>query len=108
VKRFSKGFTIVEILVVIVVISILATIALVTYNGTREQAAISVAQSDMQAFGKALTIYKLDNGTYPTTPEAIGAMMRETGLFGQTRDGTKKALLSVPIRNFSVLSLGIH
>jgi general secretion pathway protein G len=67
------GFTIVELLIVIVVIGILAAITIVAYNGVQGRARDSQRVSDLKGIVKALEIYKVNNGTYPTpvsTPNA--------------------------------------
>jgi type II secretion system protein G len=63
-KRVS-GFTIVELLVVIVVIAILAAITIVAYNGIQARARDSERSSEMQTIEKALALYFVDNGGYP-------------------------------------------
>lgn len=63
VKR--KGFTIVELLIVIVVIGILAAITIVAYNGTQQRARDSQRESDVKTIVKALELYYIDNGKYP-------------------------------------------
>jgi len=62
----SPGFTIVELLIVIVVVAILATIAIVAYNGIQARARDSERQTEMQTIEKALSLYFIDNGSYPT------------------------------------------
>ena len=62
----QKGFTIVELLIVIVVIAILAAITVVAYNGISARARDSQRQSDIVAVQKALEMYKLDNSSYPS------------------------------------------
>ena len=64
-KLFRQGFTVVELLIVIVVIAILASITIVMYSGTRDQADYSRAQSDMKHINDALTVYRAQNGKYP-------------------------------------------
>lgn len=71
------GFTLIEILVVIAVISVLA--ALVAPNvfqhlGTARDAA---ARSQMEMLGAALDAYRLDNGRYPTTAQGLVALQEE-------------------------------
>ena len=67
-KKTSSGFTIVELLIVIVVIAILATISIVAYNGIQNRANDSAVQSDLASFAKIMEMQKIDNnGTYPTT-----------------------------------------
>lgn len=63
----QTGFTIVELLIVIVVIAILATISVVAYNGIQDRAEVSKTAAAIKAYKKALTMYKLDKGSYPLT-----------------------------------------
>jgi len=63
----SKGFTIVELLVVIVVIGILATITVVSYTGISNKAIISSLQSDLSSASKQLKMFSIENGSFPTT-----------------------------------------
>lgn len=61
----TRGFTIVELLIVIVVIGILAAITIVAYNGVQQRARDAQRQSDIQTIAKALEMYYIDNGAYP-------------------------------------------
>jgi prepilin-type N-terminal cleavage/methylation domain-containing protein len=63
--KTKSGFTIVELLIVIVVIGILATITIVAYNGIQTRARDNIRYSDAKMIIKALDLYKVDNGTYP-------------------------------------------
>ena len=69
-KQVSKqtGFTIVELLIVIVVIAILAAITIVAYNGIQNRATAAKEISDIQSIDKAIQLYYIDNGSYPPTP----------------------------------------
>ena len=60
-----RGFTIVELLIVVVVIAILAAITIVAYNGIQARAKDSQADSALNQVKKALELYKIDNGFYP-------------------------------------------
>jgi prepilin-type N-terminal cleavage/methylation domain-containing protein len=60
-----RGFTIVELLIVIVVIAILAAIVIVAYNGVQAKARDNRRYVDMQSIQKALEVYKTLNGNYP-------------------------------------------
>lgn len=62
------GFTIVELLIVIVVVAILAAISIVAYNGIQERARFSSMRSDLASLNKAIQLYHADNGVYPVTP----------------------------------------
>ncbi len=62
----SRGFTIVELLIVITVIGILAAIVIVAYNGIQTRARDSRRQDDVQVITQALELYYTDNNQYPT------------------------------------------
>jgi prepilin-type N-terminal cleavage/methylation domain-containing protein len=64
--RTAHGFTIVELLVVIVVIGILAAITIVSYTGITNRANIAVLQSDLSNASQRLKIYQATYGSYPT------------------------------------------
>jgi prepilin-type N-terminal cleavage/methylation domain-containing protein len=66
-KSWAKqnGFTIVELLIVIVVIGVLAAITIVAYNGIQQRARDNRRTNDSVSIRKALELYKIDNGTYP-------------------------------------------
>lgn len=65
--RTNRGFTIVELLIVILVIGILAAITLAAFNGVQRKARDSDRKTDISAIKKALELYYVDNGTYPSS-----------------------------------------
>lgn len=64
-KKGTSGFTIVELLIVIVVIAILAMISIVAYNGIQARAYKTTIQSDISSNAKKLEEYRILNGEYP-------------------------------------------
>lgn len=64
-KTSQKGFTIVELLIVIVVIGILAALVLNTFNGVQARARNTERQTDVKAIASQLEVYYADNGGYP-------------------------------------------
>jgi prepilin-type N-terminal cleavage/methylation domain-containing protein len=67
IKSKERGFTIVELLIVIVVIAILAAISIVAYNGIQNRANDSAVQSDLANFAKKIQVYRVYNDEYPAT-----------------------------------------
>jgi len=68
----QKGFTIVELLIVIVVIGILAAITIVAYNGFQQRAKNAQTAQALTAWIKALQLYKVDNGAWPNYFTCLG------------------------------------
>ncbi|MEO5949814.1 MAG: type II secretion system protein [Candidatus Saccharimonadales bacterium] len=71
--KSEKGFTIVELLIVIVVIGILASIVIVAYNGVQGRAKSSKALTNARAVQDSAEAYNGDNGSYPLTLAALRA-----------------------------------
>ena len=69
----QKGFTIVELLIVIVIIAILAAITIVAYNGIQQRARDAQRASSVSQIKKAVEMYKIDNGSYPQACSADNA-----------------------------------
>lgn len=72
-KSKPAGFTIVELLIVIVIIGILATITIVAYNGIQARARNSQVMAGVNAYYKAILEYQSINGTFPTVSGCLGA-----------------------------------
>jgi prepilin-type N-terminal cleavage/methylation domain-containing protein len=72
-RRVARGFTIVELLIVIVVIAILAALTVVAFNGVQQRARANAASSSLAQGKKKLELYKVDNSAYPTTGNLANA-----------------------------------
>lgn len=75
-KRQS-GFTLIEIMVVVVILGILAALVVPTIMSRPDQAKGTVARTDVKAIGSALEMYRLDNGFYPSTEQGLDALAEE-------------------------------
>lgn len=64
-KSFKKGFSLIELLIVIAVIGILSSITLVTLNTARDKAKLSRAQTDLQMLSRAIYLLSTDTGKWP-------------------------------------------
>lgn len=71
----SKGFTLLELLVVIVIIGLLAAYVGPKYFSQLGKSEVTVAKAQIDAFDKTLDTYRLDVGRYPTTEEGLAALM---------------------------------
>ena len=68
----KAGFTIVELLIVIVVIGILAAIKIVAYNGIQVRARDNARIAKIQNIAKSIELYRVDNGRYPPILDGMG------------------------------------
>ena len=69
----ERGFTLMEIMVVVIIIGMLMTLVATTIFGRLEQSKVDIASMQVQKLSQALELYKLDNGTYPTSEQGLDA-----------------------------------
>lgn len=70
-----RGFTLIEIMVVVIIIGLLAAVVVPQFLGRVDDARISKAKQDVQALETSLTLFKLDNFKYPTTDQGLEALV---------------------------------
>src|SRR3954467_14426565 len=81
-KARSSGFTIVELLIVIVVIGILAALVIVTYNGIQQKARDTERKTDVKAVQGQLEAYWANNAKYPTMANVNDTTFRNANMKG--------------------------
>jgi len=74
-KKDSRGFTLIELMVVIVILGILAGLIIPRIMGRPDEARQAKARIQIQALETALKLYRLDNGDYPTTEQGLKALV---------------------------------
>jgi len=72
-----RGFTLIEIMVVVVILAILASQVLPKIMGRPDEARITKAKTDISALETALDLYKLDNFEYPSTDQGLEALVKK-------------------------------
>ena len=109
----QRGFTLIEIMVVVVIIGILGALIVPSILGRADDARVTAAKTDLRAVGNALDLYKLDNFTYPSTDQGLEALVTKPA--GQPEaaawnpDGYLKKLPKDPWkRDYLYISPGSH
>ncbi len=75
----NRGFTLIEIMVVVVIIGLLAAFVAPNLIGNIDRAAVTRAKADIRTIDNALNLYRLDNFRYPTTDEGLQALVTSPG-----------------------------
>ena len=92
--RNKKGFTLIELIVVIVIIGILAAIAVPRFMGAQDRARIGACESDMNSFRQALGLYEIDHSDFPA-----GAGINEAALAALLVDLDGAPYMTLPAGN---------
>jgi len=74
-QTVSRGFTLIEIMVVVFILGLLVTLVAPKILGRTDEAKWTKAAADLRAIEQALHLYKLDNGIYPTTEQGLQALV---------------------------------
>jgi general secretion pathway protein G len=114
-KNNNRGFTLIELMVVVIILGILALYVGPKIMGEPDKAKRVKAQMDIATFETALKMYKLDNGVYPTTDQGLQALVEkpETGAIPKKwREGgylEKRKVMKDPWGNeFVYISPGVN
>ncbi len=75
--RRSRGFTLIEIMVVVVILAILGTLVAPQILGRIDEARVTKARNDLRLYQSALDLYRMDNFRYPTTDQGLEALVKK-------------------------------
>ncbi len=92
-STYHQGFTIVELLIVVIIIAILAAITIVAYNSMQTRAKNSAAQATLNTFAKKIHAYNVINGSYPS---ATGTVMTTLNSITESKMGSANILIGTP------------
>jgi general secretion pathway protein G len=84
-RRRKSGFTLIEILVVVVILAILAAVVVPNVIHKIGEGRISAAISDISSFKTALQLYSVDTGQFPTQDQGLNALVQNPGVPGWTK-----------------------
>ncbi len=76
-NRYKTGFSLIELLLVLVILAVLATVVVPKFTKRSEQARITAAQTDISNMEVALDAFEIDTGRYPTNTEGLSALTEE-------------------------------
>ncbi|MBD3648372.1 MAG: type II secretion system major pseudopilin GspG [Pseudomonadales bacterium] len=97
-RRRAAGFTLIEIMVVVVILGILGALIVPNIIGRPDEARVTAAQSDLQAIANALELYRLDNSHYPSTDQGLEALVtKPSGYPEPKRWNSEGYLKKVPV-----------
>jgi general secretion pathway protein G len=85
-KQRQRGLTLLEIMVVIVILGILASLVVPNLMGNKDKANRQKVISDLVALESALDMYRLDNNRYPTTEQGLQALVSKPGVQPEPRN----------------------
>src|SRR5450830_284593 len=74
-RRFQSGFTLIELMVVLLIIGVLAALIVPNVLDRADDARVTAAKTDVNNLMQALKLYKLDNQRYPTTEQGLQALL---------------------------------
>ncbi len=109
-QRLQKaGFTLIELMIVVVILGLLATIVMPRILDRPEQARRMKAKVDIRSIESALALFKTDTGRFPTTSEGLEALVSDPGIKGYNSDGYLNKVPLDPWGNrYIYLSPGVY
>jgi general secretion pathway protein G len=89
----QTGFTLIEVMVVVVIIGILGALIVPSILGRADDAKITATQSDIRSISNALDLYKLDNYVYPSTDQGLAALTEKPSGYPEAKNWNQDGYL---------------
>jgi len=106
---YARGFTLIELMIVIVILGLLATIIMPRILNRPEQARRMKAKIDIRSIESAFALFKTDTGRFPTTSEGLELLVSDPGIKGYNTDGYLDKVPSDPWGNkYIYICPGVH
>jgi len=108
-SSIARGFTLIELMIVVVILGLLATTVMPKILSKPDQARRTKAIVDIRSIQSALAMFKTDTGRFPTTAEGLQALVASPGLKGFDSDGYLERVPTDPWGNkYIYISPGLH
>ncbi len=108
-RRNRTGFTLIELMIVVVILGLLATMVMPKVLSKPEQARRTKAKVDIRSIQSALGLFKTDTGRFPSTSEGLQALVTNPGIDRYDRDGYLERVPTDPWGNrYIYISPGVH
>ncbi len=105
----QRGFTLIEMMIVVVILGLLATLIMPKILNRPEQARRVKAKADIRSIQQALAMFKMDVGRFPATSEGLQALVQNPGVPKYNPDGYLERVPMDPWgRNYIYVSPGVH
>ncbi len=104
-RKHEQGFTLLEIMVVLVIIGVLAAMVAPRFIERADEAKVEATKAQMQNIGQAMKLYRLQNGRYPSSSEGINALVTADKKGKRYLDSLPKDAWGNP---FVYLAPGVH
>jgi len=108
----QAGFTLIEVMVVVVILGILAAVVVPNIMSKPDEARVSKAKQDVRALEAALNAYKLDNYDYPSTEQGLAALVKKPSGTPEPKHWNGPYVKKVPLdpwqNPYQYMNPGVH
>ena len=104
IKNKAVGFTVIEMLIVIVVIAILATLLILSWTGIRQKAQVAVAQDDMHAVAQTAEVFRITYDRSPITASDFSTILQQSHVYDSTRTPAKSYAICADANGYAFVA----